>query len=1127
MHASLQVLLLGPVEVRRDGEPVDVPGARLCALLARRALAPGQVLPPSLLVDAMWGELPPANAANALQSLVSRLRRVLPVGLLLSRPAGYVLDIAPDAVDAVRFDRQVASARAEEDDASRLAALVGAEALWRGQALGGLDDVPFVAGARAALEESRLAATEVRLDLQVRLGDAAAAVADAERLAVQYPLRESLTELRMRALAAAGRPADALGVFERSRALLADELGADPSPQLRALHAEILRGESPAVVPVAAVPVPQPPAVPSHAVPPPAVVLAPPPAPLAPTSARLRAPLTSFVGREDDVARVRGLLTEHRLVTLLGPGGAGKTRLALESARGIDGADAQVHWVELAPLTASAEEVAQLAGAVLDDLRLRGVTLIDGRGEARAADRADDLTRLADALQGEGLLVLDNCEHLIAAAAALADELLGRCPHLRVLATSREPLAITGEVLHPVTPLRLPSRNAPSEAELDAVAAAPAVRLFHDRAGAAVPGFALTPQTLPDVVEICRRLDGMPLAIELAAARLRTLPLPQLAGRLDQRFRLLTGGSRTAAPRHRTLRAVVEWSWDLLDARERDVAEHLAIFPAGATPEAVRAVLEGARPVADWSGAEADDVADTLLALADKSIVRVAEGDDIAGGDFAPTGAAPAGVRFRMLETLREYGVERLSEREALAPARDAHARHFRDLAEATDPRLRSAEQVVAIELLHAERENLVAALRHAVDAGDSDTAVRTAAGLSWFWMLQGSHTEAAQWLIAADSLPGPAPEAARAVVSIMRQIVDLNAGTQDEELSLEHLVTLLPEPGRYAHLYGQHPVFALVDPVVTMLRGDHAGTLRLLEEGAQGADPWVRAMMAMLAAGAAENAGETALELQSYLDGLERFRALGDRWGIAACLTGLGRVQSLDGDHAAAVRTYEEAVAILTEIHTRDERVEALLRLAGARARTGDLDGCREAMAEAARSSDPSGQPIVAAFTGMIRGHVAWSLGDVAEAEAQLRSALEVTATSRIRPPQLRAVVRAGLAALLAVERGRAAADEVDELVTTGMEEAALLWDMPCIAIVGVARAAHRWACGDARQAAVLLGAAEAVRGRDDRGDVALERVRAKVDADLGADAAAVAVTEGAALTRPEALVLFGLTPR
>ena len=552
----------------------------------------------------------------------------------------------------------------------------------------------------ARLDELRLLATENRIEADLRTGVTAPLVAELEGLVIAHPMREPLAGLLMRALRAAGRRGAALEVYEQTRERLADQLGVDPSAELAALHLEILRDE-----------------------------------PVLDHRTNLRAELTSFVGRDAELARVAALLRAHRLVTLTGPGGAGKTRLAAEAARAeLNAMPGGVWLVELAPVT----DPAEVPSAVLAALGLREQALLAARGPlgGLADEQADALGRLLAALAGQrALLVLDNCEHLVAAAAALADRVLAACPQVRIMATSREPLNITGEALWTVGPLTLPPDPAVSSFDsaeragvracadtdtatgLDAFAS---VRLLTQRARAVRPGFGVTAGNAPAVARICRALDGMPLAIELAAARLRTMDPEQVAARLDDRFQLLTGGSRTAMPRHQTLRAVVDWSWDLLDDAERALWRRFSVFTGGATLEAAEqvcadpAIATGpATAPAAIAGPAPEWILDLLTALADKSLLTVRHGPD--------------GARYRMLEIIRAYGQERLAEAGEREQLRAAHARYFTGLAEASQDHLLGAEQLDWLRRLADDQDNLHAAIRGAVAAGDA--ATRRAAG--------------------------------------------------------------------------------------------------------------------------------------------------------------------------------------------------------------------------------------------------------------------------------------------------------------------------------------------------------------------------------------------------------------
>jgi predicted ATPase/DNA-binding SARP family transcriptional activator len=647
------------------------------------------------------------------------VRRLLP-DVVESHPAGYRLALDPEAVDAVRFEALARAGREElrEDPRQAAATLREALALWRGPALADAAGAGFAEPAAVRLEALHLGAVEHRIEADLAVGADGNLVAELDELVAEHPRRERLHGQLMRALARAGRPADALAVYERLRGRLAEELGIDPSGELQAVHLSLLRGEASPAAPAASV------GERGHGV--------------AAPRTNLRAQITSFVGRDDDIARITGVLADARLVTLTGPGGAGKTRLAAEAAaRMLDRLPDGVWMVELG----SVVDPADLPQAALTLLGAREVALLAPRGTAGMPPAE----RLVEALGAKRLLlVLDNCEHLVAGAAAMVEQLLARCPALLVLTTSREPLGITGEVLHPVGPLALPGDGVTPAQALRS----PAVRLFADRAAAARPGFAVDGATLGPVLRTCRALDGIPLAIELAAARLRALPPEQVAARLDDRFRLLAGG-RSAVPRHQTLRAVIDWSWDLLDEAERTLLRRLAVFAGGATLDAAERVCA----VPGLDGPTPDEVLYLLAALVDKSLVVAGEG----GGE----------VRYAMLETVRAYGQERRREAGEDQALRRAHAAYFLDLAEQVDPRLRGGDQLRWLERLSTERDNLHAALRWAVDRREAATAMRFVAALGWYWFLRSLRAEAVDWAAQALALPGEVPAGVRARVLV------------------------------------------------------------------------------------------------------------------------------------------------------------------------------------------------------------------------------------------------------------------------------------------------------------------------------------------------------------------------
>ena len=620
---TVRVGVLGPLEVTdAAGGPVRVGGQRVRALLILLAMDAGRVVSARSLIERLWPDERPADAANALQSLVSRLRVALrqaglPDGVVESSAVGYRLAVSRAAVDALEFEAQARAGRqalAGGDPATAARLLRHALARWRGPALADVAGEEFAAAPAARLAELRGAAQLDRIEAELALGAAGPAlIGELRELTAADPLAERPAALMMRALAAVGRQAEALAVYQRTRDRLAEELGVDPSAQLDQAYIAVLRQE----IPVAhghgvsadpsrdAAAGAQPAAGAERATAGDSRATTSAGATGAvgdgdgPDAERLgavrrgsgwRQP-TSFVGRDPDVVGVLKQLAAERLVTLTGPGGVGKTRLAAEAAERLAGGGfawftGSASFAALAPVS----EPSEVPHAVLDALGLRERSIA-----RRGADgAADPLDRLCAALaERDALLILDNCEHVIEPAAILTARLLAECPGVRVLATSREPLRIGGESLYVVAPLPVPPAVDPAVGLVGNAASrrwtaadptsSPAVRLFADRAAAVQADFQLDDSTAGAVAQICRTLDGMPLAIELAAPWLRTLTPVQLAERLDDRFALLTSGSRASLPRHQTLRATVDWSWQLLSGPERVLARRLSVFPGGAT----------------------------------------------------------------------------------------------------------------------------------------------------------------------------------------------------------------------------------------------------------------------------------------------------------------------------------------------------------------------------------------------------------------------------------------------------------------------------------------------------------------------------------------------------------------
>jgi predicted ATPase/DNA-binding SARP family transcriptional activator len=1055
----VRVALLGPFEVRDDaGRVVHVGGSRLRALLARLAVDAGRVVPVPVLVDALWGEDLPDGAANALQSLVSRLRRALDgMSVVDSQPAGYRLALGAGDVDLLRFEELAVSGRRALTAGDHVAAaelLRDALDLWRGPAFVGAGEAPFAGPVVARLDELRLSAAEDRFEADLALGRPAAVVADAEALAAEHPLRERLHGLLIRALYGTGRQPEALATFERLRARLADEFGVDPTPELAAIHLAVLR-QDPALTNED-----------GHRL------------------GNVRHQLTSFVGRTDELNRLGTLLDRSRLVTIVGPGGAGKTRLAEELAGRLvtdlpDGA-----WlVELAPVT----DPANVALAALLALGVRESPLLDASFERPARDTT---TRLLDVLAAKrALLVLDNCEHLVDAAARLADRLLAACPKLLVVATSREALGVPGEMLFPIPPLAWPEEAAATRVDL---AEYPAVRLFADRAAAVRPGFELSGDNAAAVVEICRRLDGMPLAIELAAARLRSLSASQIAERLNDRFRLLTAGSRTALPQHQTLRAVVAWSWELLDEPEQVLARRLAVFTGGVTIEAAEAVCAGG-PL------PADDVLDTVGALVDKSLLEVTE-------------EPPGRARYRMLETVRAYCAERLAEAGEARMTAAAHAEFFTGFAETAEPLLRTHEQLTWLAALNADNGNLLAALRWAIDTGPPQLAVRLAAALSWYWFMQGRRADSRAHLADVVDLPGDLPEAERALVAAFHCVLAFVDG--DFEGGRRSIARATELAARADSV--KHPLLPLLEPIVDTFSKGRRST-RTLDTVLPTLTGWGRAVGLMFTAFVEDNEGNAEQARRATLAARDAFAETGDRWGraLTARITAAGLAH--DGDHAGAITAYRESLALVEQLGSVDDVPEIRTQVAVEQARLGDLDGARAELTAALGLAERYGQPEGALWAHCGLAEVCVRAGDLTGARHELDLAMAAYRRMPFTFPQAHALI---LATLARIDVMQSAAEAAVAKLAQAVEDALwLMGDMPVLATVVDVLAGVELLAGDAERAAITLGIATGLRGGADVGTRDLLRTEELAKQALGTDRYELAYRRGAELPKDEAI--------
>ncbi|CQR64370.1 BTAD domain-containing putative transcriptional regulator [Streptomyces leeuwenhoekii] len=959
--------ILGTTQaVGPDGTTVPVGGARLRALLTVLALRPGRTVPAARLVEEVWDGAPPADAVGALQALVGRLRRTLGADAVASADGGYRLAASADDVDLHRFERlsgEGLRALADGDPAKAAEVLDDALVLWQDPVLA---DLPDRAAEAARWETRRLDALRARHTAALALGHAEGALPELTALCDAHPLDEPLQALRLRALRDTGRTAEALAAYEDVRRLLADRLGADPGPALRALHGELLRR----------------PGAPAPLTPPPA------PARAGRPRGNLRARLTSFVGRDADIEVIRDDLATARLVTLLGPGGAGKTRLSQEAAEAAGEAARDGVWLaELAPL----DDPDAVPEAVLTAVGARETVLYGaGAEEIRAVtDRTGNpVDRLVEHCgRRRMLIVLDNCEHVVEAAARLTEELLARCPHLTVLATSREPLGVPGELLRPVEPLPEPA----------------ALRLLADRGAAARPGFRVEDDP-GACAEICRRLDGLPLAIELAAARLRMMTPRQIADRLDDRFRLLTSGSRTLLPRQQTLRAVVDWSWELLDEDERDVLGRLSVFAGGCGLAAAEAVCGPA-------------ALEALASLVDKSLVV----------------AAPAGdgeMRYRLLETVAEYAGERLDEAGGRREAERAHLTYYRELARTSDMLLRGPGQLAAIERLEREYENIRTALRRAVAARDEQEALCLALSLIWYWQMRDLRIEAGTWCGEVAALgPDPFTDPVRPARPVWERCTAAPPPMTGEVLAearrgvhLAHLACLDKNPGVLrspAVLEKLRTIAATYEPglpqtcrspgllwfFAVMLTGD-LERLRLILDAAvrtcrtTAGYEWELAgslqMRATVLANRADWAGDAARDAD---ESLEIFRRLGDAWGTAEALSARAEALERRGEHLRAAADYAAAARYAERLGAHAQVAVLGARRGSALVDSGDPDEAergerilRGVIEEAARTGDHGALPAARLF---LAGRLSMT-GRTGEAREQVRRLREESDTAR-----------------------------------------------------------------------------------------------------------------------------------
>ncbi len=1088
-NGRVRYRILGITQAEDDrGTQVDVGGPRVRALLTALAQRPARPVSPATLIDEVWADAPPADAPAALQALVGRLRRAIGKDEVTSEAGGYRLRATGDDVDLFVFERLAAEGRAALDrgDATTAAdRLREALALWRGPALADLPD----RSAATRPEALRLETRRARAEADLRLGRASDVVPELRELTTAHPYDEGLQVLLIRALRDAGRGADALAAYEEVRRGLLEGLGADPGPELRSLHAQLLSGSSGR----------GPEAGPADPV----------------RAGNLRPRLNSFVGREPELDAIRSDLGRARLVTLTGPGGSGKTRLAEEAAAGLP----QAWLVELAPL----DRPEAVPGAVVNALGLRETVLMTN--EMAGVPQDDPVALLVEHCAPRSqVLILDNCEHVIGAAAELAETLLTHCPGLTILATSREPLGVPGELLRPVEPL-------PPD---------PARRLFMERASAVRPDADAALHDAAAVDEICRRLDGLPLAIELAAARLRLLTPRQIADRLDDRFRLLTSGSRTVLPRQQTLRAVVDWSWDLLDERERTVLREVSVFAGGWDLAAAEAVCTGA-------------AADLVGALVDKSLIVATPYDDEWGG-----------MRYRMLETIHEYAAERAAEVPGLrAAAERRHRAWVRALVEEAEPLLRSAAQLPWIRRLETELDNIRAALHRTVVAGDEETAGAVVLAMGWFWWLRNYRREGTEWTelvlrlgTAAELGTVPAGEDTHSFLAALQAVdpvaVFLEAPGRDALHPLRPMRMRLRmfdvfmkleagPPGDWADVRSREYIelvqaaFKAGGPDAARMPGLVWPLASYFLGGAVDAQPALDAAIA----NCREHGGEwevgVMLMFRTHMvvdapggmpgvdDDLTELRGLsrrvGDRWMRAQVCSAAGEAAMARSRFGEAKGEYEEALRLAHEVGAYAETPFLIARLAEVAYRSGERSKALATLDEAGAAADRYGVMDSRPFVHLLRAQMVLDEGEVAFARELCERARSESALGS-PPPQFTAALNWVDALVTVAESGpliglRKMVDALREAV-----------DLRCADVVAAAfvdvAAGLVGELGDHPLAVRLLSAGARWRGghpRPAREDTVAERTEAAALAALGPARHASERAAGADFTTQEAL--------
>jgi len=913
---TVTVAILGEVDVRRDGVQLALPSGKSTHVLVRLALEAGRTVSADRLIDDLWASGAGPTDRNTLQSKVSQLRRAVgDPGLISSTTSGYVLNVDPRLVDVIEVlgaAEQVGALRGAGDLEAVVARCSAALSLFRGELLADCAD-PWLEPHRARLEQVRFGLLEEGLSARLELGASAELTTELETLVTAAPLRERGWLLLITALYRAGRQADALAAYRRVRDLLGDELGLEPGPDLQRLEQQVL-AQDPALDGAAL-------RVTSASV--------------APSIGNLPGLSSELVGRCADLRAVGTLVREHRLVTIVGSAGVGKTRLALEVARGLQAASGA--WLVRLEGVREPGALAQYTAETL------GVTT---GNEAQVIDR----------LRGSAmLLVLDNCEHLADAVADLIDRFLAAAPSLRILATSQRQLGVDGETVYPLEPL----------------SAQDAVDLFTQRAVQRRRSFVIDNDSAPIVDALCRSLDGLPLAIELAAARIKALSVQEISRRLTDRFSLLGNPAARGPERHRTLRAAIAWSYDLLFPDDKQGLWALSCFSDGAPLPAVEHVLVEI-------GVPAAASLDVIERLADRSFVRLEIG---VGG----------GVRYRLLDSVREFAAERLREAELADVADRAHAHWFAAAADRAANGGRGLEQSDYVAMVKDERSNIDAALSWAA-ANDPLLGLRIVNGFGWVWVVVGDGVTGAARiraaLGAAESLADPADRTTALMLSAWLEASAGNVGRANAEAA--QAIALADESGQ-----GLLPaVVRWCQSFVLISSGRPADALELLD-GCRPAfhalgDRWHKAGSALLTGHAYLLMGQSAASGDACREALRLLEPIGDQWGLAHAEALLGTIARSEHRLPEAVEHLTRAATAAAKLGFTAAEAHHLSNLGRVQQLTGDLPGAAGTLQDAIDKACAAGDFRAAAVARVRLARVLRGSGELASARAMTTMAMD-----------------------------------------------------------------------------------------------------------------------------------------